>query len=397
MTVFKLPDLGEGLSEAEILRWHVKVGDQIEVDAPMLSVETAKAVVEVPSPVSGTITALHAQPGDRIEIGAPLIEFAPDAAASQAAARATLTAAGDDSGTVVGHMPGLADTDAAALEAANAVTGPRVRAVPAARALARSLGIELGSMTGSGRGGLITLDDVMAVGIPGQNAGSKMHPAPSARAPATGGDVEVLRSLRRAMAQSMSLSRDSVMACSVFDDADLHSWGAGRDYTTRVLRAITAGVRTEPGLNAWFDGQSQSRTLFEQIDVGIAVDTIDGLLVPVIRHVEKRSPAQLRVELDRLKRAARDRTVGSEELRNFTFMLSNFGSMAGRYATPIVVPPAVAILGAGRVRRDVIAAGDQIEIHTRMPLSLTFDHRVITGGEAVRFLGAVIADLELPE
>ena len=135
MTVFKLPDLGEGLSEAEILRWHVKVGDQIEVDAPMLSVETAKAVVEVPSPVSGTITALHAQPGDRIEIGAPLIEFAPDAAASQAAARATLSAASEDSGTVVGHMPGLSDADAAALEAANAVTGPRVRAVPAARAL----------------------------------------------------------------------------------------------------------------------------------------------------------------------------------------------------------------------------------------------------------------------
>ncbi|HEX2788995.1 MAG TPA: dihydrolipoamide acetyltransferase family protein, partial [Steroidobacteraceae bacterium] len=347
--------------------------------------------------LSGTVTALHAQPGDRIEIGAALIEFAPDAAASQAAARATLTAASDDSGTVVGHMPGLSDADSAALEAANAVTGPRVRAVPAARALARSLGVEIGTLTGSGRGGLITLDDVMAVGLPGANAASKMHPAPAARAPAAGGDVEVLRSLRRAMAQSMSLSRDSVMACSVFDDADLHSWGSGRDYTTRVLRAITAGVRTEPGLNAWFDGKSQSRTLFEQIDVGIAVDTIDGLLVPVIRHVEKRSAAQLRVELDRLKRAARDRTVGSEELRNFTFMLSNFGSMAGRYATPIVVPPAVAILGTGRVRRDVIAAGERIEIHTRMPLSLTFDHRVITGGEAVRFLGAVIADLELPE
>jgi pyruvate dehydrogenase E2 component (dihydrolipoamide acetyltransferase) len=390
MTVFKLPDLGEGLSEAEILRWHVKVGDHIDVDAPMLSVETAKAVVEVPSPVSGTITALHAQPGDRIEIGAPLIEFEVEGGG---------TAAADDSGTVVGHMPGLSDDDAAAaaLEAANAVTGPRVRAVPAARALARSLGVEVGSLTGTGRGGLITLDDVMAVGLPARTTASKLHPAPSARAPAAGGDVEVLRSLRRAMAQSMSLSRDSVMACSVFDDADLHAWGSGRDYTTRVLRAITAGVRAEPGLNAWFDGQSQSRTLFEQIDVGIAVDTIDGLLVPVIRHVEKRTPAQLRAELDRLKRAAHDRTVAGEELRNFTIMLSNFGSMAGRYATPIVVPPAVAILGTGRVRRDVIAAEERVEVHPRMPLSLTFDHRVVTGGEAVRFLGAVITDLELPE
>ncbi|HEY1725600.1 MAG TPA: dihydrolipoamide acetyltransferase family protein [Steroidobacteraceae bacterium] len=404
MTVFKLPDLGEGLSEAEILRWHVKVGDFIEVDAPMLSVETAKAVVEVPSPVSGTITALHAQPGDRIEIGAALVEFAADAAASQAAAHATVAAtagvASADSGTVVGHMLSAGDDDAAAaaLEAANAVTGPRVRAVPAARALARSLGVDLGELKGSGRGGLITLDDVMSAGMPPRAAGSKMHPAPAAHAPPTApGDVEVLRSLRRAMAQSMALSRDSVMACSVFDDADLHAWGNSREFTTRVLRAIVAGVRTEPGLNAWFDGQSQSRTLFEHIDVGIAVDTIDGLLVPVIRHVEKRSPAQLRTELDRLKRAARDRTVASEELRNFTFMLSNFGTMAGRYATPIVVPPAVAILGTGKVRRDVIAAGERIEIHPRMPLSLTFDHRVITGGEAVRFLGAVIADLELPE
>jgi len=411
MTVFKLPDLGEGLSEAEILRWHVKVGDQVEVDAPMLSVETAKAVVEVPSPISGRITALHALPGDRIEIGAALIEFATDAAAgpaavgpaaaaaAPAAARLASSAPADDSGTVVGHMPGLsdADADAAVLDAANAVTGPRVRAVPAARALARSLGVELGTLSGTGRGGLITLADVLAVGMPSGSATRKTHPAPAAPAPPAGGTAHELRSLRRAMAQSMALSRDSVMACSLFDDADLHAWGSGRDYTTRVLRAITAGVRAEPGLNAWFDAASYSRTLFEQIDIGIAVDTSDGLLVPVIRHVQQHSATQLRAELDRLKRAARERTLGSEELRNFTFMLSNFGSMAGRYATPVVVPPAVAILGTGRVRRDVVAADERIEVHTRMPLSLTFDHRVITGGEAVRFLGAVIADLELPE
>jgi pyruvate dehydrogenase E2 component (dihydrolipoamide acetyltransferase) len=253
----------------------------------------------------------------------------------------------------------------------------------------------MGGLTGTGRGGLITLDDVMAVGLPPANAGSKMHPTAAVQPTAAGGDVEVLRSLRRSMAQSMALSRDSVMACSVFDDADLHAWGAGRDYTTRVLRAITAGVRTEPGLNAWFDGRSQSRTLFEQIDVGIAVDTIDGLLVPVIRHVEKRSPAQLRAELDRLKRAARERTVGSEELRNFTFMLSNFGSMAGRYATPIVVPPCVAIVAAGKLRHEVVAVMGAIETHRVIPLSLTFDHRAATGGEAARFLKAMLDDLAL--
>ncbi|HEX4051499.1 MAG TPA: dihydrolipoamide acetyltransferase family protein [Steroidobacteraceae bacterium] len=410
MTVFKLPDLGEGLSEAEIVRWHIQPGDHIAVDAPMLSVETAKAVVEVPSPVSGTVVALHAQPGDRIEIGAPLVEFRPDVEANEAGTHAAGAAAADhtgnaDAGTVVGQMPADAAeaAAAAALEAANAViaTAPRVRAVPAARALARSLGVSLTSVQGSGRGGLITLDDVMALGLPDRRASSTLHPGPAARPvrpPANEpADVEVLRSLRRAMAQSMAISRDSVMDCSVFDDADLAHWKPGNNYTTRVLRAIAAGARAEPGLNAWYDAESQSRTLFEHVHVGIAVDTADGLLVPVIRHVEQLDDAALRSELDRLKRAARERTVRSEELRHFTFMLSNFGMMAGRYATPVVVPPAVAILGTGRAREDVIAVDGKVAIHPRMPLSLTFDHRVVTGGEAVRFLGALIADLERAE
>jgi pyruvate dehydrogenase E2 component (dihydrolipoamide acetyltransferase) len=396
MTVFKLPDLGEGLSEAEVLRWHVQVGERIEVDAPMLSVETAKAVVEVPSPVSGTITALHAQPGDRIEIGAPLIEFAvdgPPPADERSAARVAEDAVDPspetDSGTVVGHMPSASDDFAggAALEAANAVTIPRARAVPAARALARSLGVDLGSVTGSGRDGLITIEDVMAIGAPAALT------APAEQAT----EVQALRSLRRTMAQSMSMSRDNVAPCTVFDDADLHHWRRGSDYTARVLRAITAGVRSEPGLNAWYDSASQNRLLFEHVDVGLAVDTADGLLVPVMRHVERLDAAQVRAELDRLKRAARERTVKGEELRNFTFMLSNFGTMAGRYATPVVVPPAVAILGTGRVRQDVLAVNNQVVMHWRMPLSLSFDHRVVTGGEAVRFLGAVIGDLEQAE
>jgi len=402
MTVFKLPDLGEGLSEAEVLRWHVQVGDRIEVDAPMLSVETAKAVVEVPSPVSGTITALHAQPGDRIEIGAPLIEFTvdgvPAGGPAEAVADATATA---DSGTVVGHMPAAADeyASSAALEAANAVTAPRARAVPAARALARNLGIDLAGLSGSGRGGLITIEDVMAMAAPArERTGSNAAAAtPPSRAGEAGADVQVLRSLRRAMAQSMTLSRDNVAGCSVFDDADLHRWRSGSDYSARVLRAITAGVRAERGLNAWYDAASQTRTLFEHVDVGLAVDTPDGLLVPVIRHVEQLDAPQLRAELNRLKVAARERTVKSEELRNFTFMLSNFGTMAGRYATPVVVPPAVAILGTGRVREDVLAVDNRVELHWRMPLSLSFDHRVVTGGEAVRFLGALIADLEQAE
>jgi pyruvate dehydrogenase E2 component (dihydrolipoamide acetyltransferase) len=209
--------------------------------------------------------------------------------------------------------------------------------------------------------------------------------------------VQGLRSLRRSMAQGMSLARDQVTPCTVFDDADLHHWHGGSDYSARILRAITVAVRAEPALNAWYDGSAQTRTLFEHVDVGLAVDTPDGLLVPVMRHVERLDAGQRRSELDRLKRAARERTVTGEELRHCTFMLSNFGTLAGRYATPVVVPPSVAILGTGRVRQDVLAVDNRVELHWRMPLSLSFDHRVVTGGEAVRFLGALIGDLELAE
>ena len=416
MTVFKLPDLGEGLSEAEVLRWHVQVGDRIEVDAPMLAVETAKAVVEVPSPVSGIITALHAKAGDRIEIGAPLVEFTLDAAsvaaspAQQAADSAAEVVAAEesaDSGTVVGHMPSSTDEypGSRAFESVHIATSLRARAVPAARALARSLGVDLEGMSGSGRGGLITVEDVMQRAGPARAASRAEAAAPAAPAapaalvplPEWTTEVQPLRSLRRAMAQSMSASRDNVAACTVFDDADLHRWSGPGDYSARVLRAILAGIRAEPGLNAWYDAAAESRILIREIDVGLAVDTPDGLIVPVLRHVESLGAAPLRAELDRLKRAARDRTVKTEELRNFTFMLSNFGTLAGRYATPVVVPPAVAILGTGRVRQDAMAAEGRVEIHARMPLSLSFDHRVVTGGEAVRFLGAVISDLERPE
>jgi pyruvate dehydrogenase E2 component (dihydrolipoamide acetyltransferase) len=192
----------------------------------------------------------------------------------------------------------------------------------------------------------------------------------------------------------MSLARDNVANCTVCDDADLHHWREGQDITTRLLRAIAAGCQAEPTLNAWFDGNTQTRRLMSRVDVGMAVDTGEGLIVPVIRDVGNRTSAELRQDIDRLKRAARDRTVTPDDLRDVTFMLSNFGMIAGRYATPVVVPPMVAILGSGRLSRDVIAVKDGIEAHLRMPLSLTFDHRSVTGGEAARFLAAVLRDLE---
>jgi len=407
MRRFNLPDLGEGLQEAEIVRWHVAVGDTVAVDQPMVAMETAKAVVEVPAPWAGVIQALHGKPGDTIATGAPLVDFqgegkasAPAAAPAEAARPAAASVA---QGGVVGHMPEtdevLGSTQAAAPRAGGT---RRNRVVPAARELARRLGIDIESIAGSGAAGLVTLDDVLAA-QPSTASPAPLPRATSALRPATGtdasstGELEILRSLRRAMAQSMTLARDNVMECTVFDDADIEGWRQGGDYTVRLLRAITAGCHAEPGLNAWFDGSTHGRRLFQPIHVGIAVDTPDGLLVPVIRDAGTRDAAALRAEVNRLKAGARERTLPASDLKDFTIMLSNFGVMAGRYATPVVVPPAVAILGAGRISRDVVAVEDRVEAHRRIPLSLTFDHRCVTGGEAVRFLAAVIADLQQPE
>lgn len=428
MTTFNLPDLGEGLAEAEIVRWHVNVGDAVTVDQPMLAVETAKAVVEVPAPFSGVIKKLHGQPGDVIATGSLLVEFeggkgsrAADAgtvvgnmptsdvelietahAGGSAYGRANnsihhgtpVTAGAWPSAQAFAGVPGTAQASASAFGAASASPGTnsahsagRLRAAPAARALAKHLGVNLANVRGTGRGGVIIVPDVIA--LSNSSPGARATTAPPAFA---GG--ERLRGLRRSMAQSMSLARDNVTNCTLFDDADLHRWREGQDITIRLLRAVATGCKAVPALNAWYDGNSQTRLLKDHIDIGMAVDTPDGLIVPIIRDIGARTSAELRHDVDRLKRTARDRTVAPEDLRDATFMLSNFGMIAGRYATPVVVPPMVAILGSGRLNRDVIAVGNGFEAHLRMPLSLTFDHRCVTGGEAARFMAAVLSDLQ---
>src|SRR6266404_3081799 len=383
MSTFRLPDLGEGLAEAEIIAWHVSVGDHVRVDQPMVSVETAKAVVEVPAPFSGIVTALRAAPGDIVPTGAPLVEF--------------------DSGTVVGSMPAASEEEFVEwglVGGAHRQKSQRALAVPAARALARSLGVDLATVQGGGRAGLITLDDVLRhANLPAAANGASATPAARAIAAASPADgtVEPLRGVRRAMAQSMSQSRDQVAGSTVCDDADIHEWSHRGDYLLRLMRAMIHAWRAEPSLNAWYDPLAQSRFLVQHVDLGIAVDTPGGLIVPVVRNIENKTPDELRAAIALQKEAAHRRSTDPSDLRGFTLMLSNFGTLAGRYGIPRVVPPAVAILGAGKVREDAVVVGGEVRAHRRMPLSLSFDHRCITGGEACRFLAAVIADLEKPD
>lgn len=377
MRIFKLPDLGEGLQEAEIVNWHVKPGDTIAADQPLLSVETAKAIVEIPSPFAGQVAKLFAQPGDIVHLGAPLVGFEG-------------AGAPDDAGTVVGAVKvgtHVVNEGVTRVGAAGIPGGHGIKATPAVRALARKLSVDLSMVTPSGHDGVITATDVQRVATTLADVG-----APDA-----------LRGVRRAMAQNMARAQSEVAAATVMDDADLHAWQAtgasvtGQDITIRLVRALVAGVRAEPALNAWYEGRTGRRHLLERIDVGIAADLPEGLFVPVLRNVGKRDAADLRAGLDRMRADVVARTIAPEEMRGNTITLSNFGMIAGRYAAPIVVPPTVAILGAGRVRDEVVASGGVPAVHRVMPLSLTFDHRVVTGGEAARFLRAVIEDLERPE
>jgi pyruvate dehydrogenase E2 component (dihydrolipoamide acetyltransferase) len=397
MTTFNLPDLGEGLPEAEIVAWHVKEGDTVKTDDPLLSVETAKAVVEVPSPYSGVIARLYAQAGDIVATGAPLVDFGEAAGKSggKAPAPESKTTTEDaeparsDAATVVGNVPsggGLLEETAVA-GGGRKRKGGRIKATPSVRTEARRLGIDLADVPATGKNGQVTSADLKQF----QSSSVKSRgPRPSP----TPGRSESLRGPRRAMAQSMTLHRDEVALCTIFDDADIHEWIMKRDFTARILRATASGCAKAPQLNGFYNAQSMNHQLESRVDIAMAVDTDDGLIVPVIRHVEEMNLEQIRNEVARIKKATLERSITPQDMVNFTITVSNFGMLAGRYATPLMVPPTVAILGTGKLQHDVVAVMGGIEVHRRIPLSLSFDHRCITGGDACRFLAAVIEDLE---
>ncbi len=437
---FLLPDLGEGLPDATIVEWYVKVGDTIRLDENLVSMETAKAVVDVPSPVSGKVLKLAGAAGDIVVTGTMLAEFEVDASLPQraegqdtghhhgpshdapkpAAAAPAAEKKSEDAGTVVGAMQ---VGDAVVAQAAVAVGG--VKAMPAVRATARKLGVDIARVAASGADGTVTMDDVKRAaadgsakpGVAPARAGVAMPSAPAPiAAPAqrstlsqsgkpmrtqppgavASGQPEQLKGVRRNMARVMADAHAQVVPTTLVDDADLHAWSGRQDITARLVRAIVVACKTVPALNAWFDGANLTRTLHPHVDIGIAVDTDDGLFVPALRNADMLDATGVRAAIKRLRTQVEDRSIPSGELSGYTISLSNFGMFAGRYATPVVVPPCVAIIGAGKLSFDVVAVMGGIEVHRRMPISLTFDHRACTGGEAARFLAALLDDLAQP-
>jgi len=404
MKIFNLPDLGEGLPDAEIVEWLVSEGDEVTLDDPLVSMETAKAVVEVPSPFTGKVTKFYGKPGDVIETGQPLAGFEvegaePDAeppakeAAPAPAPKKKTEAAREDTGTVVGAME---SSDSVVTDAVSDIGGRKV--TPAVRALARKLKVDLATVEPSGKGGVVTRADVEAAASNPKAAKTKRPiAAPAKKRAAPSGEWEPIKGTRRTMARIMSESHALVVPTSIMDDADIHAWRQGQDITVRLLRGLWAGAQAEPGLNAWYDGAQNMRIVHKGMDVGIAVDTEDGLFVAALRDIHSSNAQSLRQAINRLRDNVLARSIPPEDMKDYTIMLSNFGVFAGRYATPIIAPPCVCIVAAGKLRHEVVPVLGGFEVHRTIPLSLTFDHRAVTGGEAARFLRAMLEDLAEPE
>jgi pyruvate dehydrogenase E2 component (dihydrolipoamide acetyltransferase) len=296
-----------------------------------------------------------------VKVGAPLLAFEEGVH--------------PETGTVVGELAKPVPSQS------HAVAAPRagsqvVRATPSVRARAKELGVDLFRVTGSGPQGAITRPDVEA---------AAKTPAESSAA---------LRGARKTMASNMSHAWREVAHATLQDTVDIEAWPPHENVTVRLIRAIVAGCAAEPSLNARFDGASLSMRRNPQIDLGLAIDSPDGLFVPVLRDVGRTSAPEWRRQIDTAKQGVGDRSLAPSELRGATITLSNFGAIAGRHAALIVVPPQVAILGAGRIASQAMRSGDGVSWHRMLPLSLTFDHRAVTGGEAARFLRAAMVDLE---
>ncbi len=413
---FILPDLGEGVAEAELIRWHVKPGDPIEEHQTLAEMETDKALVEVPSPWAGIIGKLHGEPGDIITVGSVLVSYRTDGKAHTEAEPAVVAAAeGEDAGTVVGRVDttlSVPDQLTRRREPEQTVAaGGKALATPAVRRVAREFGIDINQVPGTGRGGRVTAADVHDFGgATTADAGPAVtSPLPAPTVDSEGVTERIpIRGIRRKIAQALDRSVRTAVHFTVTDEADVTALDLKRrEYTTVlgrklsfmpiVLVAICKALRLHPLLNSNIDDEKQEILVKGVVNLGIAVDTEHGLMVPVIRNADKLSIAQLGDAVGDVAKRARDRTITREELIGGTFTISNVGSFGGMHATPIIIYPEVAILAMGRAKERVLVREGMFYAGWIMPLSVSSDHRVVDGAESARFLNTVVRLLEQPD
>ena len=412
----KLPKLGEGADSGVVVNVFVKEGDTVAKDQAILELENEKAVASIPSTAAGVVAKIHVKPGDKISVGQRLISLSGDEPASAVAPAAKVAQAS--------RLPtAVEDEDENEDEDEQVSTIARVAAPvasPSVRKLARELGIDLTKVRGSEAGGRIVIGDVRAYIARLQKAADKPRPAAAAAAPAKPVAEQIdfsqwgpvtkkpLTPLRQVIARRMSESWNTIPRVTQFDEADFtqlnalrkkfasayEKKGAKLTLTPFVLKALVETLKKHPIFNSSLDEVANEIVIKEYFHIGIAVDTEQGLIVPVIRDVDKKSMLELVKELEQLAQKARDRKVSADELKGGTFTISNQGAIGGAHFTPIVNKPQVAILGLGRGAMKPVVRDGKVEVRMMTPLGLSYDHRVIDGGEAARFIVDLVKAME---
>ena len=391
----KLPDVGEGIAEGEVVRWLVAEGSAVKEDDLLVEILTDKANIELPSPVSGTFLKILAQPGQIVKVGEPIALIEP--AAGQAAAAHQVTAPSDRP-TPASRETTVPVQESPPGKAAGAVGD--VLATPVVRKLAKDLGVVLGAVPGSGPGGRITEEDVR------QAAGSK---APTGIPPDSASEERVpFKGRRRMIARKMVTAKTRVPHALLVDEADVSGLLAERAKMREIgeregvritilpfiMKAVAGALQRHPGLNASLDEDREEIVLKKKIDVGMAVDAEDGLVVPVVRNADAKSVIELAREIERLSAAAREGTLAPGDLTGGTFTISSVGSIGGLFSYPVINVPEAAVLAAHRIVTRPVVRDGEIVPREMMYLSLSFDHRIVDGGAATRFLNEVVRRIE---
>jgi pyruvate dehydrogenase E2 component (dihydrolipoamide acetyltransferase) len=419
---FKFPDIGEGLTEGEIVRWLVKEGDEIKEGQPLVEVETDKALAEIPSPRTGVILKILAKEKEVVKVGQVIVVIGEKGEAVAAPPpRPSVAPPKPKSVGVVGELEEAPEEAPAAAPTARmkaepvkpALVSEHVLATPAVRALARELGVDINKVQGTGAEGRVLEKDVR------QFAEGKAKPAEEAkevkrvRKYDLYGYVEriPLRGVRRAIAKAMVKSKYTAPHVTAMDEADVtelwkirekekkvaESKGIKLTILPFVIKAIIAGLIEHPYLNSTLEEESEEIVLKKYFNIGLATDTPEGLMVPVIKNAKQKSIFELAQESAQLAEKARNRTIDLADLKGGTFTITNYGAVRGNYGTPIINYPEVAILGVGRIQDMPVARNGKVLVRKILPLSLSFDHRVVDGAEAARFLSTLISRLEDPD
>jgi pyruvate dehydrogenase E2 component (dihydrolipoamide acetyltransferase) len=404
---FRLPDLGEGLTEAQLVSWRVQEGAHVEVNAPLCDVETAKAVVVIPSPYSGTVQKLHARPGETVEVGAGLITIAAEGAAAPVEPRRA-----DDAetapGTLVGYGPGGPEAGMrrrARVSQASSSTELEIRAAPFVRQLAKEKGVDLARIQGTGPRGRVTKADVESAAAAAAAAGPTPRLAPASRAAEDGERRISVVGIRKAIARQMVRSVSTIpqfTEFAVFDARNLmkarerqKSDGKSMTPLPYFIQAMVSAVRRYPLMNSSWDDKTDEIVVKNAINVGIAVNTEQGLLVPVLRGADQLDRQSIAERSSRLIERARAGTLGPSEMSGGTITITNVGASGPvETGTPIINPPECCVVGFGAIKPRPMVVDGEVVARPGAWISISVDHRIVDGALATEFLTALVNELE---